>query len=591
MNGAQLLAQMLKAYDVKFIFGVPGDTNVPFYAALGEVRDSVTHVMARDERSAGYMADAYARVSNRPGVIEVPSGAGAMYALPPVAEAHNSSVPMIVITSDTPMVNEGRGVITELDCAKLFEPVTKASILVKSANRIPEIMRRAFRLATTGKPGAVHVAVPEDMLLAEVDARTVSLHAEQDCSTFPAYPPRATSNDIAKLHALIGQARRPLLVVGGGVNRSGAAAALRSFVERNRVPAVTTITGQQALPDGHEFSVGIVGDNGFHPHANRAMEESDLLVYLGCRNGSVVSIGWTFPPQDSQRQVVQVDIDPSVLGNNSDNVLSITSDARLALEDLNALPAIKPSSADPNWIATLNRWREQFWASAQAQLAKGPGAPLNPDWVVDAFNKRLHQSHLIFADPGTATPYLSRYLRFRDDASRLFIPRAFGGLGYAIPAVVGSWLARPDMRPIGLFGDGSLGMVAGELETLARLRVPAILVNFNNACFGWIKALQGLHGHNDYMSVDFSAQDNSRIARAFGLHSLHVDTANELEGALDAAFSYNGPIFLDIVVQSIADEVPPVFSWMKKSGLDPLKVNGRRLDYVPGDAVPEPALP
>lgn len=579
MTGAQALAQMLKAYDVKFVFGVPGDTNVPLYAALNDVRDSISHVMARDERSAGYMADAYARVTNRPGVMEVPSGAGALYGLPPVAEAQGSSVPMIVITSDTPLAGEGRGVITELDCAKLFEPVTKASILVKSANKIPEIVRRAFRLATTGRPGVVHLAVPEDVLSANVDPATISLYAEPACLAYPAYPPRAPAEDVARMRTLLGRAKRPLLVAGGGVNRSGVAKALREFVERRGIPVVTTITGQHSLPDTHELSIGIIGDNGFHPHANRAMEEADLLIYLGCRNGSVVSIGWTFPPRKSGRKVIQIDIDPAVLGNNSDNLLSLVSDARLALEDLNAFPDAA-SSVDPSWVATLNDWREQFWASARAQLEQGPGEPLTPHWVVRAFNERLRAPHLLFSDPGTATPYLGRFLRLQDEASRLFIPRAFGGLGYAIPAVVGGWLARPDMRPIGLFGDGSLGMVAGELETLARLRVPAILINFNNGCFGWIKALQRLHGHKSYLSVDFSPQDYSLLAQAFGIRALRVETALELDKALDEAFAHDGPIFLDIVVQSIADEYPPVFNWLKKSGVDPLAVGGRRLDFA-----------
>src|SRR5579871_5213681 len=190
MNGATLVVKMLCAYGVKHVFGVPGDTNVPLYGALEQHSHLLQHVMCRDERSAGYMADAYARVSNRPVVVEVPSGGGPMYALPAVAEANSSSVPLILITSDVPLAGEGRGVITELDCAKLFESITKASIQVKAAAKIPEIMRRAFRLATSGRPGAVHIVVPEDILHQEVDPGSVSLHAEAACRTFPAHRPR-----------------------------------------------------------------------------------------------------------------------------------------------------------------------------------------------------------------------------------------------------------------------------------------------------------------------------------------------------------------------------------------------------------------
>jgi acetolactate synthase I/II/III large subunit len=201
--------------------------------------------------------------------------------------------------------------------------------------------------------------------------------------------------------------------------------------------------------------------------------------------------------------------------------------------------------------------------------------------IVDALNRRLSDTHLLFSDPGTPTPYLNRFLRLDDADSRLIIPRAYGGLGYAIPAVVGGWIARPDVRPIGLFGDGSFGMALGELETIMRLNVPAILLNFNNACFGWIKALQRVRGNPTFTSVDFGAQDCAAIAQAFGLRAIRVTTAAELEKGLDEAFSHPGPVFLDIIVESIADVLPPVYNWLRKSGMDPLKVGGRSLDVAP----------
>jgi acetolactate synthase-1/2/3 large subunit len=573
MNGATLVVKMLGAYETEHIFGVPGDTNVPLYSALEAHASQLRHVMCRDERSAGYMADAYARVSNRPGVVEVPSGGGPMYALPAVAEANMSSVPMILITSETSLMGEGRGVITELDCAKLFESITKASVQVKSAVKIPEVMRRAFRIATSGRPGAVHIAIPEDILHEEVDAKDVSLHAEPACKVYPAYRPRAAKEDLLRLHQLLNGAKRPLLVVGGGVNRSDASQALRQFTVRRGIPVVTTITGQNGIPDTHELSIGIVGDNGFHPHANRAMEEADLLVLLGCRNGSVMSIGWTFPAPRCERNVIQVDIDPGALGNNSENLLSVLGDARLVLEDLNALPEPDPSSQDPNWVPKLNGWRKRFWDQAGDQLRNVTGGvPLNPQVVITALNRRLSDISYLFSDPGTPTPYLGRFLRLENPDSRLIIPRAFGSLGYAVPAVVGCWFARPDVRPIGLFGDGSLGMSMGELETIVRLRVPAILLNFNNSCYGWIKALQRVHGHRESFSVDFSPQDYAAIATAFGIRALRIETAGELETGLNAAFAHQGPVFLDIVVESIGDKIPPVFNWLRKTGVDPLKV-------------------
>src|SRR6185312_9332410 len=190
-------------------------------------------------------------------------------------------------------------------------------------------------------------------------------------------------------------------------------------------------------------------------------------------------------------------------------------------------------SRDPRWIPTLNGWRELFWEHAAKQLQLAASAsPLRPHFVIATLNRYLTANSYLFSDPGTPTPYLGRYLRLEDPDSRLITPRGFGALGYAIPAVVGSWCARPEIRPIGLFGDGSLGMSMGELETIVRLQVPAILINFNNACYGWIKALQRVHGQRELFSVDFTAQDYTAVAKALGLAALRIETAGELEAGL-----------------------------------------------------------
>jgi len=579
MLGSEVLVKMLAGYGVEIIFGVPGDTNVPLYTALEKSNGKIRHVMARDERGAGYMADAYARISNKVGVCEAPSGAGAMYSLPPLAESHASSVAVILFTIDVPLMGEGRGVITELDCKALFEPVSKASIQVKSPEKIPEIVRRAFRTATTGKPGAVHVVVPEDMLKADVDLANVSLHVEEECKTFPAFRSVAPSSKLRELLSLVGEAKRPLVVAGGGVNRSGAQPEILEFIERYQIPAVSTITGQCAIESNHPLEIGVIGDNGFHPHANKALDESDLTIYLGSKVGSVVTIGWTFPTEKPERKIVQVDIDPEVLANNTRNSLSIAGDIKAVLAEILLLETESVGDFTP-WITEVNGWRQSFWKNAKPLLMERT-KPIRPEAVVKAFNDRVKESVNVLSDAGTPTPYMTRFLRLADPASRFIIPRAFGGLGYAIPAVVGAWLAEPDKRPIGLFGDGSLGMTAGELETLARLKCPALLLHFNNACFGWIKGLQRLDGYDNdsCYSVDFDATKANEVAEAFGLKGWHVTDVDELETALDEAFAYEGPCLIDIVVESLAERVPPVYSWLRKRGEDPLSDEARVVRY------------
>jgi len=570
---------MLTGYGVEIIFGVPGDTNVPLYTALDNAKGEIRHVMARDERSAGFMADAYARVSNRVGVFEAPSGAGAMYSLPPLAESNASSVAVILFTIDVPLVGEGRGVITELDCKALFDPVSKSSIQIKSAEKIPEIVRRAFRIATTGKPGAVHVVVAEDLLKVDIDPNIISLHIEEECKSFPAIRTVAPTDKLRAMLTLLAEAERPLVVAGGGVNRSGAQEELLEFIDRFQVPVVSTITGQSAIQPNHPLEIGVIGDNGFHPHANRALDESDLIIYLGSKVGSVVSIGGTFPTNRPDRKIVQVDIDPDVLSNTTRNTLSISGDVKAVLTEMLHLER-GPVGSYSEWTAEVNSWRKSFWENAEP-LLQDRTKPIKPEAVVKALNDRITAPVNVFADAGTPTPYMTRFLRLTDAGSRFIIPRAYGGLGYAIPAVVGAWFAEPEKRPIGLFGDGSLGMTAGELETLARLKCPAILLHFNNACFGWIKGLQRLDGYDNdnCYSVDFDATKASDVAQAFGLKAWHVTDVAELEEALDEAFSYDGPCLIDIVVESLAERVPPVFSWLRRRGENPLSTSANVVRY------------
>ena len=583
MNGADVLTRMLIGYGVDTVFGVPGDTNVSFYEALQVHEGEITHVMARDERSAGYMADAYGRFTNRPGVVECPSGAGAMYSLPPIAESNASSVPVILLTIDIPLPGEGRGVLTELDCARLFEPVTKMSVQIKSPEKLPEIIRRAFRVACSGKPGAVHLQIPEDMLMAEIDPAKVSLHVEEKCKTFPAYPTRPAPGLVEQIIASLEGAQRPLIVSGGGVIRACAGAQILAVAERMNIPVCTTMTGQGTMPDDHLLSIGVIGDNGFHPHANRAMEESDFVLFVGSRMGSVVTIGWTFPKLTLNKRVAQIDIDPQIMANNYENVISVAGDAKLALNDLlAAVPSAFDTARHQPWITHLNDLRTTFWENAQ-ELLSNDSIPLRPERAVRCFNEALEMSGqpaLIYSDAGTPTPHMTRFLKINDPETRFAIPRAFGGLGSALPATVGAWRADPTKRPIGLFGDGSFGMTVGELETLVRLQVPAILILFNNGVFGWIKGLHRLKGHNQCFGVDFTPPKGQAIAEAFDLKAWTAKNATDLDAALAAAFAYRkGPCFIDVHVESIADRVPPVYSWLTKRGRDPLSLDATDVAY------------
>ena len=563
MNGAQTLVRMLLEYQVKVIFGVPGDTSLPFYEALYDARSKIQHVMARDERSAGFMADAYARIAHKPGICECPSGAGALYSVPGVAEANASSIPVILFTSGISLSDEGKGTITELDHHKLFEPITKWSSFLKQTAKIPETIRRAFRIATSGRPGAVHLAFPQETLVGELSKERDNLFAEPECTVYPAYRTRGSKDVLEEMASHLVKARRPVIIAGGGANHSQAGREIVALSEWLKAPVVTTISGQGIVPDDHPLAMGVVGDNGFHPHAHKAIDEGDLLLYAGCKMGSVSTIKWSLPSQRPGRKIIQIDLDPTLLSNNFRNLLSVAGDARLVLHDLVQLLRKRCGPRERSgWAEKLNRARTRFWRDSEAAF-QSEAVPIKPQRIVHSLNQRLPPSTIVIADAGTPTPYMTRFLKLRGSGSRFLIPRSYGGLGYAIPAAVGASFAQPGSRIVGLFGDGSLGMSAGELETLVRLGIPAVLIHFNNGCFGWIKALQKLHSRGKFLSVDFTPGNMAQVARGFGLKAFHIETPAELEEGLDEAFGQREPIFLDVVTESLLTELPPVYSWLK----------------------------
>ncbi len=563
MNGASALVQTLLEYQVEVIFGVPGDTSLPLYEAIYDARPRIRHVMARDERSASFMADAYARISHKPGICECPSGAGALYSVPGVAEANASSIPVILFTSGISLSDEGKGTITELDHHKLFEPITKWSSFLKQTEKIPETVRRAFRISTSGRPGAVHLAFPQETLTGELPREKEIIYSEPECISYPAYRTRGSQKVLEELVGHLRRAERPVIIVGGGANHSQAGQEIRALSEWLAAPVVTTISGQGILPDDHPLALGVVGDNGFHPHAHRTVEEGDLLLYVGCKMGSVSTIKWTFPSNRPNRKMIQIDLDPTLLSNNFRNILSVAGDAKLVLQDLIALLQKEGEARQRSvWIEGLNQARARFWEDSQPMLLS-EATPVKPQRIINALNRRLPSPSIIIADAGTPTPYITRFLKLQGSGSRFIIPRSYGGLGYAIPAVVGASIAQPKAKVVGLFGDGSMGMSAGELETLVRLGIPAVLIHFNNGCFGWIKALQRLHSKGKFLSVDFSPQDMALVAEGFGLKAFHIETPAELEEGLDEAFSTQAPVFLDVVTESLLTELPPVYSWLK----------------------------
>lgn len=556
-DGGQLIVAMLQAYGVRYVFGVPGDTGLSLYRALRQAQEygALTHILARDERSAAYMADVYARVSFCPGVCEGPSGAGATYLASGLAEAHASSIPVIALTSDTPLSREDRNVLTALDQPALFGPVTKWRTLVKGAAHIPDAARQAFRAATSGRPGAAQLTLPMDVLAEKVDG--AYLDAQKDFNRYPAHRTRPDPASVDSAADLLARSRSPLIVAGGGAVTSRAWEQVTLLAETLQAPVATSICGKGAIAEDHPLSIGIVGSNGRRPYANTLLQQADLLFFIGAKTDSVTTANWTIPHSRTEKTIIHLDVDPVEIGRNYPTTVGLVGDARLGLVDL--LAAIQERQLSPrcNPLAGVEAQIDAFWREYDDK-ARATTVPIKPQRVLHTLDQLLPEDSILVADAGTPTPFTAAYFRSRA-GRRVIIPRGYGGLGYAIPGVVGAKLARPTSTVVGLIGDGSFGMSAGELETIARLNMPLTLVQFNNACFGWIKVSQQLLFQERGFGVDFGSDtDYVGIARAFGLHGIRVEDPAAVEPALREALTSERPTFVDIVTECETTELPPV---------------------------------
>ena len=450
MRGSDIIVEMLVAYGVEYVFGVPGDTSIRLYDSLYQRRDVITHVMARDERSAAFMADAYARLSGRPSVCESPSGAGALYTVPGVAEANASSVPVIALTSGIDLASEYKGVITELDHHMLYKTITKWSTFMKRYDKIPDTLRRAFRVATTGRPGAVHIAFPQEVLNAEIPGGEADVYAEDACRFYPTFRVRCERSEVDRAAEFLVAAERPVIVAGGGAINARAWHELTELAELLDAPVGTSISGKGAIAETHPLAIGVVGDNGYRDYANEIVAEADLLFYVGNKTGSVTTIRWTLPHHEHPPRIIQLDIDPELIGNNYPTEVGLVGDAKLILADLVAAVRERAPRPRPAVAARIAGLRAAWWKT-QAAAMESDQTPIKPQRVMAALRRVLPRDAVVIADAGTPTPYVSAFLEIPEPGRQVIIPRAYGGLGYAIPARGGR-----GARPAWTCGGGSV---------------------------------------------------------------------------------------------------------------------------------------
>ena len=562
MNGADALVRMLQLYGVKHIFGLCGDTSLPYYDALARLDHGIDHILTRDERSAAYMADGYARVTARVGVCEGPSGGGATYLLPGVIEANESSVPLLAITSDISVGSRGRYPLTELDQRALYKPLTCWNTLIDRVDQIPNAVRSAFRHITTGRPGAAHIGLPYDIQKHPADA--IDVWAQAGHQQVPALRSMADPSDIERAAALLHGARSPVIFCGAGVVISQAHDELDQLVTQLDAALVTTVSGQGCLADAHPHNAGVVGSNGGIEATREVVAQADLVMFIGCRAGSTATEHWKVPQREVP--IIHLDIDAATIAANYRTDVALWGDAKLSLQALNLALADRlrrqARDAAVSGRRLAERARQIKW-SRFAPLAASLDRPIKPERVVDCLNRLLPPNSIVVADPGTPCPYFSAYLNNSTVPGRYFLTnRAHGALGYAMSAGVGAWFGRPDCTVVAVMGDGSFGFTCGELETIVRRQVPLKMVVFSNAVFGWIKASQKVGYDERYFSVDFTRTEHAQVAQAFGVKSWRVEEPAQLDAAMAAALSHPGPALVDVLSQPLQDAATPVSQWM-----------------------------
>ncbi len=557
LKGSEALVRMLEAHGVRHIFGLCGDTTLPFYDALYRLDHGIEHVLTRDERSACYMADAYARVTGRVGVCEGPSGGGATYLLPGLIEASESSYAVLGITTDISVASYGKYPLTELDQEALMRPLTKWNTVIRRADHIPRMVRAAFRAMTTGRSGAAHLGLPYDIQYDLVDSDDI--WADPQLQSFPAYRTGPQNEAIEAAVEAILSAERPLIVCGGGVVIAGAMNELQRLASRLDIAVATSISGQGSLAETHPNCLGVVGSNGGTDETWEMMEAADLVIFMGCRAGSTTTARWEAPKPGAR--IVHFDSDPMVIGANYPTEVGVVGDLRLSLAAVNR--ALDRHANPPGFggSAAVADIKQRKFAIFET-LAHSDRTPIRPERVIQALAKTLPGDATVVSDPGTSCPYFSAYFQ-QPKAGRHFITnRAHGALGYALSAALGAWYGRPSSKVVAMMGDGSFGFTCGELETVCRARAPITYVVFSNGNFGWIKASQHADTGARYYNVDFNRTDQAAVASAYGVKSWRVEDPDALESILREAVEHDGPTLVDVICQPLEESNAPVRRWM-----------------------------
>jgi acetolactate synthase I/II/III large subunit len=546
MKVGDRLAELLVHNGVDRVFGVPGGQTLPLYEGIRKLEGQIEHVLMRDERSAGFAADAYARLTRRVGVCDATVGPGATNLVSPLAEAYCSSIPILAIISDIPRAWEHRrkrgNASQAIEQIEIFRTISKWQVRITDSESLEEILETAFRIATTGKPGPVVISVPVDIGSEVYDNKgNISLNLG---AVYPRFRTAPDPADVELAVQTLLKAKKPLLVVGGGAHISGAYDQVRILTDRLQAPLVTTISGKGIIEETHPFACGVVGTFG-NPIANEILQEADLIFYIASKIGQLTTLRFNYPPKD--QFIIHLDCDPEEIGRNYPNCSPVLSDASLGLQAIS--DRLKNMQPENDWDIPHYREKKSQWYKKQTGVAMQSASPLKPQVVMDLLNEHITEKDLVVCDASLASGWASAYLQATQPGQNIIAPRGLASLGWGAPAAIGAALARPDKeRIILLAGDGGFAYSVQELEVMARLKLPVVTLVFNNSILGWIKHIQKQDYDEQYISTDFTHVDFSMVAKGFGAKGYQVDHLEGLTDCFKACSKISNPVVIDITV-------------------------------------------
>ncbi|HCH1565878.1 acetolactate synthase 3 large subunit [Vibrio parahaemolyticus] len=562
LSGAEMVVQSLIEENVEQIFGYPGGSVLDIYDALHAKTDQIKHVLVRHEQAATHMADGYARATGKPGVVLVCSGPGATNTITGIATAYMDSIPMIVISGNVPNSLIGNDAFQECDIVGVSRPVVKHSFLVKKAEDIPETIKKAFYISTTGRPGPVVIDLPKDVMNPQIKLP----YQYPESISMRSYKPTTSGHkgQIKKALKSLIEAKKPVLYVGGGAVISGAHEHILELADKLNLPVVSTLMGLGAFPGTHKNSLGMLGMHGTY-EANMAMHEADLIFGIGVRFDDRTTNN--LEKYCPNAKVMHIDIDPSSISKNVKVDLPIVGSAEKVLATMLGLLAEQDCGNDE---AAITKWWDdiQVWRDRQCLSYETSSDRIKPQQVIETLHKLTNGDAYVASDVGQHQMFAALYYPF-NKPRRWINSGGLGTMGFGLPAGMGVKFAMPEEEVVVVTGDGSIQMNIQELSTAMQYDIPVKIINLNNRFLGMVKQwqdiiYQGRHS-NSYMS---SVPDFAAIAEAYGHVGIRIETPDQLEEGLQKALDMKDRlVFVDINV----DETEHVY---------PMQIKGEGMDKM-----------